>query len=206
VNRILCNVLKNVHFTWISKTELADERSIIERAKKDPEAFGILFEQHYHAIFGYVFRRVEDWNASKDITSEVFLKAFKSLWRYRWQGIPFSSWLYRIATNEVRMYFRKWRRPIVSLDQLMEEIGFEPIDPQTLEAERAEAERKFRESDDFLAIRSKMLALPIKYQDVIMLRYFERKNVKEIAEILNKKEGTVKSLLSRGIRKLRHLL
>jgi RNA polymerase sigma-70 factor (ECF subfamily) len=203
---ILCNLWKNVHSTWISETELADERSIIERAKKDPEAFGILFEKHYPAIFGYVLRRVEDWNASRDITSEVFLKALKSLWRYRWQGIPFSSWLYRIATNEVRMYFRKGRRPIVSLDQLMEEIGFEPIDPQTLDAERVEAERKLREYDDFLSIRSKMLALPIKYQDVIMLRYFERKSVKEIAEILNKKEGTVKSLLSRGIRKLKNLL
>jgi len=185
---------------------LIDERSIIERAKKDPEAFGVLFEQNYPAIFGYVLRRVEDWTASKDITSEVFLKALKSLWRYRWQGIPFSSWLYRIATNEVRMYFRKGQRPIVSLDQLMEEIGFEPIDPQTLDAERLEAERKLREYDEFLAIRSKILALPIKYQDVIMLRYFERKSVKEIAEILNKKEGTVKSLLSRGIRKLKDLL
>ena len=72
--------------------------------------------------------------------------------------------------------------------------------------ERLEAEGKLRQYDNFLAIRSKMLALPIKYQDVIMLRYFERKSVKEIAEILNKKEGTVKSLLSRGIRKLKDLL
>jgi len=88
----------------------------------------------------------------------------------------------------------------------MEEIGFEPIDPQTLDAERLEAERKLREYNEFLAIRSKILELPTKYQDVIMLRYFERKSVKEIAEILNKKEGTVKSLLSRGMRKLKNLL
>src|SRR5262249_32629301 len=159
VNRILCNVLENVHSTRVSETELTDERSMIDSAREDPEAFGILFEQHYSAIFGYVLRRVEDWNASKDITSEVFLKALKSLWRYRWQGIPFSSWLYRIATNEVRMYFRKGRPPILSLDQLIEEIGFEPIDPQTLDAERLEAERKLRQYDEFLAIRSKILEL-----------------------------------------------
>src|SRR5437016_4159571 len=66
-----------------------EERSIIERAKKDPEAFGLLFEQQYPAIFGYVFRRVGDWTVSKDITSEVFLKAHKSLWRYRWQESHF---------------------------------------------------------------------------------------------------------------------
>lgn len=203
---ILCNLWKNVHSIWISETAFTDERSIIERAKKDPEAFGILFERYYPAIFGYVLRRVEDWNTSKDITSEVFLKALKSLWRYRWQGIPFSSWLYRIATNEVRMYFRKGRRALASLDQLMEEIGFEPIDPQTLDDERVQAERKLREYDEFLAIRSKILELRTKYQEVIMLRYFERKSLKEIAEILDKKEGTVKSLLSRGIRKLKNLL
>src|SRR5207248_4772323 len=88
----------------LARMDAENERSLIERAKKDPEAFGILFEQHYSAIFRYVFRRIEDWDVSKDITSEVLFKAFKGLWRYRWQGIPFSSWLYRIATNEVRMY------------------------------------------------------------------------------------------------------
>ena len=181
------------------------ERSLIERAKKDSEAFGTLFEEHYPTTFAYVFRRVPDWNLSKDITSEVFFKAFKGLWRYRWQGIPFSSWLYRIATNEVRMYLRKKRPPVVSLDHLMEESGFEPVDPQTLEAERLEAERKLEAHADFLAIQSKILELPPKYQDVITLRYFERKTVKQVAEILNLKEGTVKSLLSRGVRKLQKI-
>src|SRR5215475_5946712 len=175
-----------------------DEHSLIERAKKDPEAFGILFEAHYPATFAYVFRRVEDWSISKNFTSEVFFKAFKGLWRYRWQGIPFSSWLYRIATNEVGMYLRRKRRPIVSLDQLMEEAGFEPIDPQSVEAERLEAERKLQEHTDFLTIQAKIRQLPPKYQDVLTLRYFERKTVKEVAQILGLNEGTVKSLLSRG--------
>ncbi len=186
--------------------DLDDEHSIVNRAKKDPEAFGILFEKYYHPIFGYVLRRTEDWNVSNDITSEVFLKAFKSLWRYRWQGISFASWLYRIATNELRMYFRKGRRHIMSLDQLMQDTGFEPVDPQTLQEEKAEAERKLRQYDEFLAIRSRMIELPTKYQDVLSLRYFERKSVKEIGEILNMKEGTVKSLLSRGVAKLKNFL
>jgi RNA polymerase sigma-70 factor (ECF subfamily) len=183
-----------------------DEHVLIDMAKKDSAVFGILFERHYPAIFSYVLRRVGNWEASKDITSEVFLKAFKGLWRYRWQNISFSSWLYRIATNEVRMSFRKARRPILSLDQLLEEIGFEPVDPETMQAERLEAERKLREYDDFLALRAQILELPIKYQDVITLRYFEQKSIKEIAEILHREEGTVKSLLSRGIGKLRNLL
>jgi RNA polymerase sigma-70 factor, ECF subfamily len=183
--------------------ELNDERCLIERAQKDPTAFGVLFERHYQPIFGYVFRRVTDWNAAKDITADVFLKSFKNLWRYRWQGISFSSWLYRIATNEVRMYYRQGRRSAISLDQLMEEIGFEPIDPQKLDAEKSETERQLRMHEDFVAIRAKMLALSVNYQDVLALRFFEHKSVKEIAEILDKREGTIKSLLSRGISKLK---
>jgi len=185
---------------------LDDERSIIERAKRDSEAFGVLFERHYPAIFAYVHRRVGDWDAANDLASEVFLKAFKGLWKYRWQGVPFSAWLYRIATNEVRMHFRKGIRPTLSLDQMSEECGFEPLDPASLEAEKLEAERKLQEYEDFLVVREKVLLLGLKYQDVIALRYFERKSIKEIAEILNKREGTVKSLLSRGIAKLRDLL
>ena len=182
-----------------------DEQLIIERAKSDPEAFGILFERHYPAIFAYIHRRVGDWDAANDLTSEVFLKAFKGLWKYRCQGVPFSAWLFRIATNEVRMHFRKGTRPTLSLDQMSEECGFEPLDPASLEAEKLEAERKLQEYEDFLLVREKVLLLGLKYQDVIALRYFEQKSIKEIAEILHKREGTVKSLLSRGIAKLRAL-
>jgi len=163
-------------------------------------------DQHYAAIFGYIHRRVQNWNDSQDIASEVFFKAFKGLWKYRWQGVPFSAWLFRIATNEIRMYFRRGRRPNLSLNQLMEEQGFEPADPQTLDAEKMEAERKLNQYQEFLGLQSRILKLPLKYQEVIVLRYFEQKSVKEIAQILAKREGTVKSLLSRGIGRLRILV
>ena len=183
-----------------------DERLIIERAKQDPEAFGVLVVHHYASIFGYIHRRVQNWTDAQDLTSEVFFKAFKGFWRYRWQGIPFSAWLFRIATNEIRMYFRKGRRPGVSLNQLMEEHGFEPADPQTLNAEKLEAETRLKEFEDFLSLQSRIVELPLKYQEVITLRYFEKKSVREISQILARKEGTVKSLLSRGISRLRVLL
>src|SRR5260221_1478227 len=104
------------------------------------------------------------------------------------------------------MHFRRGARRLLSLEQLNEECGFDPIDPETLESEKVEAERKLQEHEDFLSIRKKVILLSLKYQDVITLRYFEGKSIKEIAEILDKREGTVKSLLSRGIAKLRDLL
>lgn len=183
-----------------------DEHALIECAKADPQAFGILFDRYYSPIFGYVLRRVGKWNDAQDITSEVFLKALKSLWRYRWRGIAFSSWLYRIATNEVGMYFRKAGRAPLSLDQLMVESGFDPASRDDLLAEKLEAERQLERHREFLLARSHIATLPLKYQDVITLRFFERKSIKEIAEIVGKKEGTVKSLISRALQRLRSVM
>ena len=184
-------------------SEAISEQALIERAKKDPQAFGDLFDRYYSVMFAYVLRRVGKWNDAQDITSEVFLKALKGLWRFRWQGIAFSAWLYRIATNEVGIYFRRAGRAPVSLNQLIEQSGFEPASRDDLVAEKLEAERQFERHRDFLIARSKIASLPLKYQHVITLRFFEQKSVKEIAEILGKKEGTVRSLLSRGLQRLR---
>ena len=182
------------------------EQALIERAKEDPQAFGNLFDRYYPAIFAYILRRVGKWNDAQDITSEVFLKALKGLWRFHWQGIAFSAWLYRIATNEVGIYFRRAGRAPLSLNQLIEESGFEPASTDDLSAEKLEAERRLDRHRDFLIVRSNIATLPMKYQHVITLRFFERKSMKEIAEILGKKEGTVKSLLSRGLERLRKLM
>lgn len=190
----------------LREEKASGERALIERAKTDPQAFGILFDRYYPPIFGYVFRRVGKWNDAQDIVSEVFLKALRSLWRYRWQGIALSSWLYRIATNEIGMYFRRAGRAPLSLNQLMDESGFDAASSDDLLAEKLEAERLLERHREFLLARSHIVALPLKYQDVITLRFFESKSIKEIAEILNKKEGTVKSLISRGLARLRSVM
>ncbi|MCG8604714.1 sigma-70 family RNA polymerase sigma factor [bacterium] len=183
-----------------------EERNLIERAKEDPNAFGALFDEYYPKIFGYVHRRILDFDIAKDVTSDVFLKAFKSLWRFRWRGISISVWLYRIATNEINYHFRRKTRTPSSLDRLLEESGFELNSAHALFSERVEMGTKVQEYQDFLLIQSKLKSLPLKYQEVIALRYFESKSILEICEILDKKPGTVKSLISRGLERLRRLL
>ena len=185
----------------------ADEESrLVQRAKTDPDAFGILFEQYYSRIFGYIYRRVLEWEMAQDITSEVFIKAYKSIWKFHWTKISIGAWFYRIATNEVNMYFRRRRYSTVSLEELVQRRGFDPPDPNSTEEEKARIEKELRQYEDFMAIQSKMRDLPVKYQEVITLRYFEQKSIKEISRILNKNEGTIKSLLSRGIDRLKNLL
>lgn len=163
----------------------------------------MLYELNHARIFGYVYRRILHWETAEDITAEVFLKAFKSFWRFRWTSIPITAWFYRIATNEVNMYFRAGKvRHDVSLAQLLR-VGFDLPDGRTAETEKVAAELEVERSREFFAIQKQVKTLATKYQTVIALRYFEGRNVREIAQILGKREGTVKSLLSRALDQLR---
>jgi RNA polymerase sigma-70 factor (ECF subfamily) len=183
--------------------DLNEERELVRQAQKAPDAFAELYDQYYPKIFGYVLRRTANLEAAQDITSETFLKALGKLWQFRWRNVPFSSWLYRIATNEVNQYFRKAEyKKSISMEELQEQ-GFELISPHDPESALIEAQEKLKQYQDFLEIQEKILRLPAKYQEIIALRFFEQKQIKEISEILGKKEGTVKSLLHRAVEKLR---
>ncbi|MCH8286471.1 sigma-70 family RNA polymerase sigma factor [candidate division KSB1 bacterium] len=184
--------------------DLDQEKKLVKNAQKDPEAFGIIFDKYYDRIFGYVLRRVANPDIAKDIISEVFFKAFTNLWKFRWRNISISAWLYKIATNEVNYFFRKKKYKTVSLDRLMEENGLEPVSPEaTIEEELINVEITLKKHQDYLEVQKRIAEMPVKYQEVISLRIFESKSIKEISEILNKKEGTIKSLLSRGIHNLK---
>jgi RNA polymerase sigma-70 factor (ECF subfamily) len=183
--------------------DLIEEKKLVRQAQKAPDAFAELYDQYYPKIFGYVLRRTTNLEAAQDVTSETFLKALGKLWQFRWRNVPFSSWLYRIANNEINQYFRKAEyKKSISMEELQEQ-GFELISPHDPESELIEAQEKLKQYQDFLEIQEKIVQLPTKYQEVIALRFFEQKQIKEIAEILGKKEGTVKSLLHRAVEQLR---
>jgi RNA polymerase sigma-70 factor (ECF subfamily) len=181
--------------------ELEQEKELVERAKRDTQAFGELYEHYYTPIFGYVMRRTASIQIAQDITSEVFFKSLKNLRHFQWREVPFSAWLYRIAAHEIANHHNGNNRHFLPLsDELADSI----IDPApTAENELIEAETELARHKDFLVLQSKIKMLPVKYQEVIALRFFEDKSLKEISEILGKREGTVKSLLHRGLEKLR---
>lgn len=182
--------------------ELNEEKEIIKRAQRDPEVFGQIYDQYYGKIFGYVLKRTGDFVVAQDITSETFFQALKKLWQFHWRSISFSSWLYKIATNEINQYFRKGKYKSASLDALQEQ-GFESVSLHNPEVEVIEAQETLKRHQDFVVCQSKISQLDIKYQEVVTLRFFEEKQIKEIGEVLGKSEGTIKSLLHRGLEKLR---
>jgi len=183
--------------------DLDQEKELVERAKSNAEAFGELYEKYYAPIFGYVLRRTASVTVAQDITSEVFLKALKNLRQFHWRGIPFSSWLYRIASHEIANHYRLNSRQQVSMESNSNSVSFS--DPG-IESEVLSAEAELEKHEDFLALHRNISQLPSKYQEVIVLRFFEDKQLKEISTILGKREGTVKSLLHRGVEKLREIM
>ena len=181
---------------------LEQEKVLVDRAKNDPKAFGELYDEYYPKIFGYILKRTANIDVAQDVTSEVFFKALKNVGKFRWRGTPFSSWLYRIAANEITNNFKGARRRQVLTEEVSEFVNLSSPSP---EIEIAQAEEELRKHEEFLTLHEAITKLPVKYQEVITLRFFEKKHLKEIGEILGKKEGTVKSLLHRGLERLRIL-
>ncbi len=85
------------------------ERALIERARTSASAFGQLYEIHYSAILNYLYHRTLNVSAAEELTSNTFFKALNAIPSYRHKA-PFRAWLYRIALNELHMYFRKEKR------------------------------------------------------------------------------------------------
>jgi RNA polymerase sigma-70 factor, ECF subfamily len=180
---------------------LEQERDLVERAKTSPEAFAELYDMYYRTIFGYALRRTADLEAARDITSAVFFRALRGIKAFRWQGISISHWLYRIANRETIDWHRKQNKAGLHGISAMREAGSLP-----LRDEIAVAHSELANNEDYLDLQACVAKLPAKYQEVIALKYFEDKGLKDIAFILEKPEGTVKSLLHRAVTLLRDLM
>ena len=178
-----------------------DETDLLNRIRSRPENFSELFKLYYQPIFGYILRRTGSFDDTADIAADTFLKAFRNIHNFRYTGISVKVWLYRIATNEMNLYFRFKQKH----SRIFERINIEEneIFRNYLSDDRKEIESELHRHEQFMSVLKELKTLPVKYQEVIALRYFEGKDNKEISEILNINEGTLKSLLSRGLEKLR---
>lgn len=178
-----------------------NDENLVSLAQADPRAFGDIFDAYYSRILRYCIQRTGSVELAEDITSETFIKAYKNIGSFKWSGAKLSAWLYKIATNEIRMHFRARKNHYSSLDELREN-GFEPLDSTDIQEEAIMAQSVIENRKGFLQAQKILLTLPTKYQEVIVLRYVQNKKISEIAVITGRKEGTVKSLLSRGLKKL----
>jgi RNA polymerase sigma-70 factor (ECF subfamily) len=172
-------------------SQLQEEQMIIEAAKLNPEYFGPLYDKYYKQIFGYVYQRMDDKDTAFDLTSQVFLKALTNIHRYEYKGVPFASWLFRIAHSEVMQLFRDQKnKRAVNADigdmrnicEQVEEPFFEEYLP---------------------AVQQMIKQLPEDELHLVEMRFFEKRPFKEIAEILNITENNAKVRMYRVLEKLK---
>ncbi len=175
-------------------SDLQKELQQITAAKENPARFNVLYDRYYKSIFIFIYRRTNQEELTADITSQVFLKALINIKKYEYKGVPFSAWLFRIAFNEVNMYFRKNKADrMVSIDQK----GLVQIAQETELNENAEI------------IQQMMSALKKLHPDdihLIELRYFEKLSFAEIGIIIGITENNAKVKVYRITDKLKKVM
>jgi RNA polymerase sigma-70 factor (ECF subfamily) len=186
-------------------TDIIDEDEIlVSAAQEDSEAVGRLYDKYYGEIVRYIYHCTFDHSVTEDLTSNVFLAALRHIGRYKWKQIPFRAWLYRIATNEVRMHWRRQKR--VSAISLQPDSSSQAEQNRELESGNPSAGDSVAAVEEYRLVHKALLELRTKYRTVIILRYYEGKAIAEICKITGRKEGTVKSQLQRGLAKLQDIL
>ena len=169
-----------------------------DRAVADePEAFGLLFERHARAIYNYLFRRCADWSLAEDLTSVVFLDAYRRRATVVIDEGKVLPWLYGVATNVLRNQRRSMRRHAEALRRLPPPDSVPGTAAEA--AERIDAEREMR---FVLAVLEK---LPKPDRDVLALCVWSELSYEDAALALGVPTGTVRSRLSRARTRLAEL-
>jgi RNA polymerase sigma-70 factor (ECF subfamily) len=172
-----------------------DEESLVRRAQQqDEEAFAQLYEVHFDRIYRYVVLRIGNAMEAEDLTQQVFLKALKSISAFKWKGAPFSSWLFRIAHNQIVDYLRKRKKHMA--DPIEDTAATSNSNPQ------AEVERKL----DIERLLSATQHLTESQREVISLRFTSEMSIAEVARVIGKSEGAVKALQHSAVVALRKIL
>ena len=162
------------------------ERYLIERAQADPRCFARLYEDNLPALFVHVLRRCGSRSRAEEVTSEVFLRALRSLPRFEWRGVPYIAYLRRIADNVLV--------DAAGRDSRESALPW-PAEEPILDAPGA------TDADDQLL--SLVAALPVDQRLVVALRFAEDQSTAQVAVALGRSEGAVKQLQHRALSALR---
>ncbi|MEM1119871.1 MAG: sigma-70 family RNA polymerase sigma factor [Bacteroidota bacterium] len=189
--------------TLSSKTQSVTEAAMmaewqqIQAAQQNPTQFRPLYDRYYEPIFRFIYRRTADESLAADLCSEVFFKALQKLNNYQFKGVPFSAWLYRIASNEITQHFRQTqKRRVVSVEtnalpDLKAEMGdLDNFDTPQLEVSLIPALDQLKPKD----------------LELVELRFFEQRPFKEIAQLLDITESNCKMRTYRVLGRLKKIL
>jgi RNA polymerase sigma-70 factor, ECF subfamily len=167
-------------------------RRLVERAQQgDREALEELYLIHFDRIYSYLHMSVGNKHDAEDLTTQTFLKMLESIKRFRWQSAPFSAWLFRIAHNLAMDHFRARRRW-----QPEAEV------PEPVGAEEPSAELEAMQSIGRESMLELIEKLSPEQQQVLTLKFVFNFANTDVATILEKTEGAIKSLQHRALASL----
>ena len=171
----------------------SDEAWLVQQARQDPMAFGVLYERYVERIYAYIYHRVGNVQDTEDLTARTFYRALDKLDTYEDRGLPFSAWLFRIAHNLVANWHRdRGRRRFLSLDKLWS---------HSKEGDTPEAHLEAEEKTE--ALWAAINRLPKERRDLLLYKFSSRLSNLEIGEMMDKSESAIKSLYFRTLATLR---
>ncbi len=179
----------------LDKPPVTDERVLVKRAiARDGEAFAELYDRHVVRVYRHIYYIVNDVKEAEDLTAQTFLQAWEAIDRFQLRGAPFVSWLLRIAHNLAVSHLRS-RKGDTQLHESLVDEGL-PRNPEAVAERQAEGER----------VREAVLRLGDEQRQVIILRFVEELEYREVAEILGKSVAAVRVIQHRALCALRKIM
>lgn len=168
---------------------------LVEQAQQgDQTAFGMIYDQLIDQIYRYIYFKTPSVEIAEDLTEDVFFKVWKNIKKYKKKGFPFSSWVFRIAHNEVVDFYRK-NKEVLALDETWQDQKQENAPHELVEKQLIQKE-----------VQVALRGLPENQAQAVILRYINDFSNQEISQTMNKSETAVRILISRGLTKLQALL
>jgi RNA polymerase sigma-70 factor, ECF subfamily len=174
-----------------------DDVQLLKKAKNgDAQAFGELYERHALVVFRFLYAHLDDRLDAEDLTEEVFLRTWRSLPRYRDQGVPFKAFLFRVAHNALVDHYRSHSRSKGELS----------IEDSVIHDLRDEPGSLFLQNQEHQELRNTLAGLREDYQTVLIARFLADLSPEETAQVMGRSVGAVRVLQHRALTALRKLL
>lgn len=171
------------------------ERQLVLRAiDKDGGAFAELYDRHVVRVYRHIYYLVNDAREAEDLTAQTFLKAWEAVERYKERGAPFVAWLLRIAHNLTVSHLRA-KRDHGALEDTYVDAKMDRNPEQALE-----------QSTDEKSVREAVMKLRDEQRQVIMLRFVEELDYREVAAMIGKSVPAVRVIQHRALGNLRKIM
>jgi RNA polymerase sigma-70 factor, ECF subfamily len=192
---LIPEIRKKDSMVTISDCEQKNDLQLVSLSLKNQEYYYCLMKRYEIPLMNYV-RKLSGMSQSdvEDVLQEVFILAYQNLNDYDRQ-FKFSSWIYRIAHNQTVSMLRKKTKNY-------QDISWDEHDLDQLVQSDFDIEQSFFQKMDYHSLLQNIDTLPLKYKEVLLLKFVERKDYQEISDILRKPMGTIGTLINRAKKKL----